>query len=286
MEPAVGLYLTPMWNRDDLRQRLQPPLIGMIHLPPLPGAPDFGGDLDQVIATAVADLAALVRGGIRAAMVENFHDSPFWPDRVPPVTIAAMAVVLGELRRRQPEALLGVNVLRNDAEAALALAATTGAAFIRVNVHTGAMLTDQGPLQGQAHLTLRRRRELGCEEVGILADVRVKHATPLAMRDLVEEAADLRGRGKADAVILSGPATGAAADPDELRRLRAALPDCPLLLGSGVTGENLSVYLDLADGCIVGSSLQIGGRIDADRTAALVAAAARLRGRDTRKERP
>ena len=275
-----------MWNRDDLRQRLQPPLIGMIHLPPLPGAPDFGGDLDQVIATAVADLAALVRGGIRAAMVENFHDSPFWPDRVPPVTIAAMAVVLGELRRRQPEALLGVNVLRNDAEAALALAATTGAAFIRVNVHTGAMLTDQGPLQGQAHLTLRRRRELGCEEVGILADVRVKHATPLAMRDLVEEAADLRGRGKADAVILSGPATGAAADPDELRRLRAALPDCPLLLGSGVTGENLSVYLDLADGCIVGSSLQIGGRIDADRTAALVAAAARLRGRDTRKERP
>lgn len=270
-----------MWNRDDLRQRLQPPLIGMIHLPPLPGAPDFGGDLDQVIAAASADLAALVRGGIRAAMVENFHDSPFWPDRVPPVTVAAMAVVLGELRRRQPEALLGVNVLRNDAEAALALAATTGAAFIRVNVHTGAMLTDQGPLQGQAHLTVRRRRELGCEAVGILADVRVKHAAPLAVRDLVEEAADLRDRGKADAVILSGPATGAAADPDELRRLRAALPDCPLLLGSGVTGENLPGYLDLADGCIVGSSLQIGGRIDADRTAALVAAAARLRGRSS-----
>ena len=260
-----------MWTRDGLCDLLQPPLIGMIHLPALPGAPQYAGHLEPVIAAALGDAAALAGGGGHAAMVENIHDVPVWPDRVPAVTVAAMAVVMAEVRRHHPELLLGVNVLRNDAESALALAAVTGAAFVRVNVHAGAMLTDQGPLPGLAHRTLRRRRELELAHVGILADVRVKHAAPLAVRDLGEEAADLRGRALADALIVSGPHTGAAADPDALRTLRAALPDCPLLVGSGLSRANLAEYRDLADGFIVGSSLQIQGRIDRGLVAALVA---------------
>lgn len=273
-----------MWTREEFRHRLQPPLIGMIHLPALPGAPDHADGMAPVLTAAAADLDALSAAGLRAAMVENFHDCPFWPDRVPPETVAAMAVVLAGLRERRPEMQLGVNVLRNDAEAALALAGATGADFIRVNVHTGAMLSDQGLLNGQAHRTLRRRRELDLEHIGILADLRVKHAAPLAPRDLVAEAVDLRRRGQADAVIISGTATGAAADLIALTEVRRALPECPLLVGSGITAANLADYLSLADGCIVGTSLQTEGRIDRDRAADLVASCARLDGGGQRKD--
>jgi len=264
-----------MWTRDDFQRRFCPPVIGMLHLPALPGAPGFVGDLDQVVAAALSDLAALQSGGVRAAMVENFHDVPFWPGRVPPETVAAMAVGLRALRRAAPGLLLGVNVLRNDADAALALAATTGAAFIRINVHAGVMIADQGPLRGRAHLTLRRRRDLGIPTVGILADLRVKHAAPLVARDLAIEARDVRLRGLADALIVSGPATGEPADPSSLVTVRAALPECPLLLGSGVTALNLASYADAADGYIVGTSLKTADRVDVGRVRALVAAVGR-----------
>ena len=266
-----------MWTREDLQARLRPPCIGMIHLPALPGAPTYGGDLDLVVAAAARDLAALAAGGIGVVMVENYHDIPFWPDRVPPETVAAMAVVLAALRQEAPEILFGVNVLRNDAEAALAVAGATGASFIRVNVHAGAMITDQGPLAGQAHRTLRRRRELGLDDVGILADLRVKHAAPVAIRDLGEEARDLRLRGLADALIVSGPATGCAADPELLRDLRDAVPDCPILIGSGIDVHNLSQFA-AADGFIVGTSLKTADRIDPERVRELVAALRRGKG--------
>lgn len=273
-----------MWTRAAFQQRLNPPLIGMVHLPPLPGAPDHAGGMGAVVEAAVADLDALYRGGIRAAMVENFHDSPFWPEQVPPETVAALAVVVAELRRRRPDMLLGVNVLRNDAAAALGIAAATGAAYIRVNVHAGAMVTDQGPLAGQAHRTVRKRRELQLEAVGILADLRVKHAAPLAARDLVAEAADLRGRARADAIVVSGEATGAPVDLAALASLRAAMPDCPLVVGSGVTAASLPELLRHADAAIVGTSLQHGGRIAVDRVVTLVAALARDRAGDLGKD--
>ena len=261
-----------MWTRAHFQELCAPPVLGMIHLDALPGAPGFAGDLGAVTAAAVADARGLAAGGVRVAMAENFHDVPFWPDRVPPETVAAMAVVLAEVRRAVPGLALGVNVLRNDAAAALGLAAATGAVCVRINVHTGAMVTDQGPLTGQAHRTVRQRSSLGLGAVGLLADLRVKHAAPLAPRELVAEAQDLRLRGLADALIVSGEATGAATDPDLLAPLRRALPDCPLLIGSGVTAGNVPRYLAHADGVIVGTSLKTAGRVDADRVRDLVAA--------------
>lgn len=266
-----------MWTRNDFQALVRPGCIGMIHLDPLPGAPGYCGRMVGVLDRACEDLGALVAGGLAAVMVENFNDIPFYPDAVPPVTVAALSVVAAELRREAPTVRLGINVLRNDAEAALAVAAAVGADFIRINVHTGAMVTDQGPLVGQAHRTLRRRRELGVDHVGVLADVRVKHAAPLAARDLADEARDLRLRGLADALIVSGAATGAAADPADLAAVRAAVPDCPLLLGSGVTLDNLDDYSELTDAVIVGTSLKTDGRIDPARVRAMVAALGRRR---------
>ncbi|MCA1789526.1 MAG: BtpA/SgcQ family protein, partial [Thioalkalivibrio sp.] len=145
-----------------------PVLIGMVHLPALPGAPRWAGTVEDVLDRAVADAAALAKAGFHGVIVENYMDAPFHPGTVPPVTVAAMTRAVSAVVDAV-DVPVGVNVLRNDAAAALSIAAVTGAAFIRVNVHTGAMWTDQGLLTGLAHETLRLRRTLGTD-VAIFAD--------------------------------------------------------------------------------------------------------------------
>lgn len=232
-------------------------VFGMIHLQPLPGSPLFGGSLARVIEAARADAAAVGSGGCDGMLFENFGDRPF-ERRVGPETVAAMVRVIAEVAR---DSLLpfGVNVLRNDPIAALAIAAATGARFIRVNVHSGAMLTDQGIIEGNAAETLRRRAVLA-PEVAIFADHIVKHAVPLAPIDEQQAAKDLRERALADAIIITGRETGSPADVGRLRAIRQLL-DLPVVIGSGLTAENAAAYAD-ADAAIVGTSLKREGRLD------------------------
>lgn len=253
-------------------------VIGVVHLLPLPGAPRWGGDFAAVLDRARADLLALAGGGVDAAIVENFGDAPFRGAAVEPETVAAMARVLTELRGLTALPL-GVNVLRNDAAAALALAAVCGGpgAFIRVNVHSGVMVTDQGIIAGRADETLRRRRVLGADDVAILADVLVKHAAPLGVTAIEDAARDAVERGLADGLIVTGAGTGQATDLDDARRVRAVLPDTPLLVGSGVTADNVRETLTIADGVIVGTALKENGvttaSVDPARVRRFVAAA-------------
>jgi membrane complex biogenesis BtpA family protein len=219
----------------------------------------------------VADAVALSRGGVHALFIENFGDVPFTKGPVGPETVAGMCAVaraLGE-HVRLP---IGFNVLRNDARAALALCAACGGSFIRVNVHTGAMVTDQGVIEGNAHETVRYRRQLA-PLAQIFADVHVKHATPLGNPDLETSARDTLERGLADGLIVSGSGTGQVADPGELERVRHAVPRARILVGSGVTKDNVTRYLEHADGVIVGTSLKFGGRVgnhvDVKRVSAL-----------------
>src|SRR6266550_6568210 len=128
-------------------------LIGVVHLHPLPGSPRWGGRLDKIIRYARADALAYERGGAHAVFIENFGDVPFTRTNVGPETIAAMTAA-GCAVRDAIKLPIGFNVLRNDARAALALCAACGGSCIRVNVHTGAMLTDQGIIEGNAHDTL------------------------------------------------------------------------------------------------------------------------------------
>jgi len=253
------------------------PIFGMIHLRPLPGAPLFAGSLDAVIEAALADARALAAGDCDGMVFENFGDRPFFKDGVPPETVAAMTRLIADVTR-EVALPFGVNVLRNDASSALAIAAATGAAFIRVNVHTGAMLTDQGIIEGRAAETLRLRARLA-PHVLVFADHRVKHAAPLAEVDEEQAAKDLRQRGLADAVIVSGRETGAAPDAARFARVRAAV-DGPLLVGSGLSEANAGTFAD-ADGAIAGTSIKRDGRVDAPVDAARVArlvAAFRSRG--------
>jgi len=256
--------------------RLERTLIGMVHLRALPGSPRWDGAMDAVVAQALADARALVDGGMDALLVENHGDVPFTAGAVEPATIAAMTVAAAEIRRALPDVPLGVNVLKNDARAALAVACATGARFIRVNVHAGAVLADQGIVQSDAHRTLRDRRLLGAD-VAIFADVQGKHAVPLAPVELEQEARDLVHRGLADALVVSGKATGAATPLGDVKRVRDAVPGVPLLVGSGVTPDSVAELLALADGVIVGTAVKRDGDVrnpvDAGRVRRLVAAA-------------
>jgi len=250
-------------------------LIGMVHVAPLPGSPRWDGSMERVIAAAVADARTLVEHGMDALLVENYGDAPFTPGRVEPAPVAALAVVAREIRRALPQAPLGINVLKNDARAALAIACAVGACFIRVNVHAGAVLADQGLVHSDAYNTLRDRRLLGAE-IAIFADVGGKHAVPLAPVDLEQHARDLRHRGLADGLVVSGQATGAATPIDDLKRVRGAVPDVPLLVGSGATPETAAELLSVADGLIIGTALKkdgdVNAPVDPDRVRRLVVA--------------
>lgn len=234
-------------------------VFGMIHLRALPGAPLFVS-LAEVLDLAMRDARALRDGGCDGFVVENFGDRPFTRGRVEAETVAAMTRVIMELAR-EVQLPFGVNVLRNDASSALAIAAATGASFIRINVHTGAMVTDRGVIEGDAYATLRKRVTLA-PGLPIFADHLVKHASPLGPADPVQSAKDLRLRGLADALIVSGAETGAPADASRLQALRSALDDAPLLLGSGLSEENGGAFAE-ADGAIVGTSIKQDGQVDA-----------------------
>ncbi len=229
--------------------------------------------MQSVVERAVQEARVMEEEGMSGVLVENFQDAPFFPGTVPPETVAAMAVAVRAVRE-EAGVPVGVNVLRNDAASALGVAAATGATFIRVNVHTGSMFTDQGLLHGAAHATLRKRAALGLD-IAILADILVKHATPPPGTRVETAAQDSWFRGLADGLILTGTATGAPVDWEEIPRVKAALPkEAHLWIGSGATVETAGEYLKVADGLIVGSALQAGGRagggVERDRVKAFM----------------
>jgi hypothetical protein len=231
-----------------------PALIGVIHLPALPGSPRHTLSMDDIVERALADGAALTAAGFDAAIVENFGDAPFPRDALSPASVAAMAVA-AERVRRQTGLRVGINALRNDARSALGIAAAVGAGFIRINIHCGVYATDQGLIDGRADETLRFRMQLG-KRIAVLADVHVKHATPLSEPDIVRAAKDLAYRGLADGLIVTGHATGEAVDIGHLRQVQSAVPDRRIFVGSGATAETVAGLLILSSGVIVGTGLK------------------------------
>lgn len=214
-----------------------------------------------MIDRAEREAAALAAGGVDGIIVENFFDAPFTNSRVDPAVVSAMTSIVERLRGIVTIPI-GVNVLRNDAHSSLAIATCVGAKFIRVNVLTGVMVTDQGIIEGCAHDLMRYRRELG-SDVQIFADVLVKHAQPLGTPSLTLTVRETIERGLADCVILSGMATGMPPSLEDLELAKHAARNKPVLIGSGATWENISELMQAADGAIVSSSLKRHGNIEA-----------------------
>ena len=235
------------------------PIIGVVHLLPLPTSPRWGGNLQAVIERAEQEATALAAGGVDGIIVENFFDAPFAKEQVDPVVVSAMTMVVERIMNLVMLPV-GINVLRNDAQSALAIASCVQAPFIRVNVLTGVMATDQGLIEGRAHQLLRYRRELDAR-VAILADVLVKHARPLGTPNLTTAVQDTIERGLADGVIISGWTTGSPPSREDLELAQAAAGNTPVFIGSGATWENIPQLMSATDGVVVASSLKRDGKI-------------------------
>lgn len=235
------------------------PLIACIHLMPLPGSPRYAGTMREVYDTALEEAAIFAQYAIDGLIIENFRDVPFYPHALPAETIAALTAVTREIVR-VAQVPVGVNALRNDAQAAMAIATATEADFIRVNVHMGTVVSDQGIIEGASHATLRLRAALR-SPVLVFADASVKHAAPLADRGLATEAQDLTERGLVDAIIVSGDYTGAPTRLEDITIVRQHTT-LPILIGSGATPDNLPYVYAQVDGLIVGSYFKRAGKAE------------------------
>ncbi len=232
------------------------PLIGMVHLKPLPGSYLYDGDLGGIVEAALRDAKTIEKAGFDAVMVENFGDVPF-PKYVDKTTVAAFTAVAKEIRD-EISLPLGINVLRNDGIAAYSIAYAVKADFIRVNVLSGVAYTDQGVIEGIAH-ELARLRKLLPSRIKVFADVHVKHAVHFG--DFEDSLRDTVERGLADAVVVSGKATGKPVDIEKLALAKRISP-VPVLVGSGTTYEGLPELWEHADGFIVGTWIKRDGRVE------------------------
>ena len=252
-----------------------PTIIGVVHLLPLPGAPRGARPLAETLLRARQDAQVLADAGVDGIIVENLGDAPFTGGVVDPWTVAALTLCVQNVRDVAPATALGVNVLRNDARAALGIAHVCEADFIRVNVHIGTMVTDQGVITGAARQTLLDRQLLG-SHVAIAADVLVKHAAPLGDADAAQVARDTAHRGGADVLIVSGSGTGRPLDPAHAATVRNATPAVPLWAGSGVTPQTWPLLAPHLTGAIVGTWLHhdddLELPLDPSRVATLCAA--------------
>ncbi|MBL8724827.1 MAG: BtpA/SgcQ family protein [Planctomycetes bacterium] len=249
-------------------------LLGVVHLQALPSAARHRS-MTEVLERALADGHALAAGGVDGLVVENFGDAPFRrgdaEDPNTPDVPAALAVV-GDRLRAATGLPIAINCLRNDGVAALGAAAACGARWIRVNVLTGACVTDQGLIAGEAARLFAYRRQLH-SSVEVLADFLVKHAAPLAPVAIADAAKDLAERSGAAGLVLSGSRTGAPVDVALLDTVRQAVGRFPIWIGSGLTPQNAAQLWPRCDGAIVGTACKRGGCVDApvdpDRVRAL-----------------
>lgn len=258
------------------------PIIGVIHLAPLPGAPRYdGATVDSIYEAAVEDARRLVDGGIDGIIVENAFDLPFSrPEDLGLETVASLAVATRDVSKAVPTPL-GITCVANAVEAGLAVAKAAGAGWVRANQWANAYVANEGLINGPAGAAMRYRSNIGARDVRIFADVHVKFGSHsiTADRDIEEQTRDLEFFD-ADAVIVTGSRTGSPTDVGDVERVKGATT-LPVLVGSGMTTDDAPALLEVADGAIVGAGLKENGQwwrpVDPARVAALVNIAAKHR---------
>lgn len=260
--------------------------IGVVHCPALPGSPGYEGEpVASIYKRAVQDAEAYVHGGIDGLIIENHGDLPFLkPSEIGYETVAAMAVIT-ERVRRICGVPIGINVLANAPIPALAIAKATGVAFVRVNQWANAYVANEGFIEGEAARVLRYRAAIGAKDIKVFADTHVKHGAHaiVADRSIAELTRDVEFFG-ADAVIATGQRTGDPVDLEELSLIERST-GLAVLVGSGVTPDNVEAIFGHADAVIIGSSLKVGGvwwgAVDEAKVDRFMAVVASCRDRST-----
>ena len=233
------------------------PIIGMIHMPPLPGAPGNKSSMKQLTDFALSEADLLEEAGLDACIVENVGDVPLFKENLPPYSVAAMATVTKAVVEHT-KMKVGVNMLRNACEEALSVAHVAGAQFIRCNILIGAYATDQGIIEGCSAKVARLKKELG-SQVLVFGDVHVKHAYPIFNVEIEYAAQDLAERGGADAVIVSGARSPVPPSFERVKKVKDAI-DKPVLIGSGISLANVKQFWQRSDGLIIGEpDFKVGG---------------------------
>jgi uncharacterized protein len=249
-------------------------LVGVVHTQGLPGTPSSTHTIDQILETAVADARVYASAGFHGVIIENTHDRPYLKGSVGPEVVAALAVVIGEVRRAAPLPL-GVQVLAGANECAMAVALACGASFVRVEGFVFAHVADEGLIESSAGRLLRYRRAIGADRIRVFADIKKKHSAHALTADVsLAETARAAEFFLADGVIVSGIATGEPTDVADVEAVAGAVA-VPTLVGSGITLDNVHDYRE-ADALIVGSAIKQGGvwsgPIDQSQTSALARA--------------
>ena len=233
-------------------------VIGMIHVRALPGTPRHAGGMAPIVDQALAEAEIYRACGIHALMVENMHDIPY-VQRPGPEIGAAMAVVARAVKQAVPQLPLGIQILAGANKEALAAALAAGADFIRAEAFVFGHVADEGYMDSCAGALLRHRKAIGAESIAIFTDIKKKHSAHAITADVdIVQTAHAAEYFLSDGLILTGAATGEAASVDELRAGYAATR-LPVLVGSGITADNLKTYLPLADAFIVGSHFKKAG---------------------------
>ncbi|MEO1450883.1 MAG: BtpA/SgcQ family protein [Bacteroidota bacterium] len=248
--------------------KLFKPVIGMIHVRALPGTPAYGGSVAEIIDHAVAEARMYREAGIDALALENMHDVPYLKRTVGPEISSLMAVV-GAAVKAEAGLPCGLQILAGANKAALGAALAGGLDFIRAEGYVFGHLGDEGLFDSDAGELLRYRRQIGADHIQIFTDVKKKHSAHALTADVdLSETAKAAEYFRSDGIIITGGSTGYPADLTALHALQGEV-NIPLLVGSGMTADNVMEYLPLADGFIVGSWFKQGGHwaspLDAER---------------------
>ena len=233
--------------------------IGVVHLKALPGSPSYENNLSEIYKSALEDSTALQNGGVDSIIIENFGDIPFTKNSISKLTLAHFTNIAKELS----DSLnidIGINVLRNDGESALSIADSINANFVRINILSGTMYTDQGIIEGKANKLIKLKNSLS-NNIEIYADVFVKHAVPPIGYTIENQTEELLLRAGADKIIITGDGTGKEINFEQLEKLREIVPKGQLAIGSGVNESNIENYKNVADILIIGTGFKVDQNI-------------------------
>ena len=249
------------------------PVVGMIHVDALPGTPKYKGDVESIINSAMKEATIYKNSGIDAIAIENMHDIPYLKRNVGPEIISLMSIIGREVKKVS-QLPCGIQILAGANKETLAAAHSAGMDFIRAEGFVFAHVADEGIMESDAGELLRYKKQIGAENILIFTDIKKKHSSHSITSDV-----DIIGTAKAaefflsDGVILTGKSTGKETDIDELKKVRDAV-DIPVLIGSGLTADNIEKYFPVADAFIIGSYFKHNGdwknKVDADRVIALM----------------
>jgi len=232
-------------------------LIGMIHLPPLPGSPGYRGlTIREYLDYSVKEAEKLYVAGFNGVIIENYMDYPFSIRISDRISLELFSKIVEHVRREFNDFEIGVNILRNSGVEAAWIACVSNADFIRVNSYYEPVLAPEGFLQPIAREIWSVLNTLDCR-VKIYADVNVKHAKPLI--DIVDALHDTCSRGRVNGVIITGRATGYETSLNDILLARRMCRDKEIWVGSGVNHDNIGSYIDIVDGLIIGTSIKIDG---------------------------